>query len=77
METRKTPNSQSNPEKEKTKMEEPGSLTSDYTTKLPSSKWYGTGTKTNVDQWKQIESPETNAHTQDQLIYDKGGKNIQ
>ena len=33
METQKTPNSQSNPEKEKW-MEESGSLTSDYTTKL-------------------------------------------
>ena len=35
METQKTPNSQSNLEKEKTELEESGSLTSDYTTKLP------------------------------------------
>ena len=34
METQKTPNSQSNHEKKKTELEESGSLTSDYTTKL-------------------------------------------
>ena len=35
-----------------------GSLTLDYATKLQSSKRYGTGTKTNTDQWNKIESPE-------------------
>ena len=34
IETQKTPNSQSNLEGKKTKLEESGSLTSDYTTKL-------------------------------------------
>ena len=34
METQKTPNSQSNLDKEKTELEESGSRTSDYTTKL-------------------------------------------
>ena len=34
MEIQKTPNSQSNLKKEKTELEESGSLTSDYTTKL-------------------------------------------
>ena len=50
MQKQKTPNSQSNPEggKKPTELEESGSLTSDYTTKLQSSKRYGTGTKTEI-----------------------------
>ena len=48
METQKTPNSQSNPEKEKLELEESGSLTSDYITKLQSSKQYGTGARPEI-----------------------------
>ena len=48
METQKTSNSQSSIEKKKMEPEKSGSLTSDSTTKLQSSKWYGTGTKTEI-----------------------------
>ena len=50
MDTQKTPNSQSK------QLEESGALTSDSTTKLQLSKQYSAGIKTNIDQWKRIES---------------------
>ena len=48
METQKTLNSQSSLEKRRMEMEESIFLTSDYTTKLQSSRQYGTGTKTEI-----------------------------
>ena len=56
------------------KLEELNFLTSDYTTKLPSSRQYGTG---NIDKWNKIESPEINPCTYAYLIFDKRGNNIQ
>ena len=41
--------------------------TSDNTTKLQSLRQYGTGTKTNTDQWNKTERPEINPHTVDTL----------
>ena len=59
-------------------LEESTCLISDYTTKLQSSRQYGTGTKTrNIGQWNKVESPEVSPHTYGHLIFDKGGKNIQ
>ena len=48
LETQKTLSSQSNTEWRKTELEESGSLTSGYTTKIQSSKQYGTGTKVDI-----------------------------
>ena len=54
-----------------------GSLTSDYITKLQSSKEYSAGTKRNIDQCNRIESLEINPCTCSKWIYEKGGKDTQ
>ena len=65
-------------------------LTSDYPTKLQYEVWrqyctHSYSMKTvwywhkngNVDQWNKTESPEINSCTHSNLLFDKGGKNLQ
>ena len=62
LEGQKTQNSQSHPEK-KMELEESGSLTSDYTTKLQSSKQHGTGTKTEIQMSGMGQKAQNSTHT--------------
>ena len=55
-------------------LEESTFQTSDYTTKLQSSRQFGNGTKTQIQADRK---PEINPCTYEYLIFDKGDKNIQ
>ena len=77
METQKTPNSQSSLEG---RNRAGGIRLPDFRLHYKATVikiiWYWHKHK-NIDQWNKIESPKINTSTDGQLIYDKGGKDIQ
>jgi len=77
LEAQKTQNSQRHPEKEKCSWRNQAPRLQPILQSNNHQNHMVLAQDRNIYQWNRIESPELNPHTCSQLIYDKGGNDIQ